>query len=141
MYCSSLEFKTQKMNYRSVFLATTILIGEKSSTSCLISRHLEEDARPSRPTRLNLFGLIRVELWLVYYIRVRNMEGQPNIQSLQKLKQDGVSHTIVTECLRAARKINACRNTIVKTVSACGNYSWATLTDVPSLTYVDVLIT
>jgi hypothetical protein len=28
------------MNYRSVFLATTILIGEKSSTSCLIARHL-----------------------------------------------------------------------------------------------------
>jgi hypothetical protein len=30
------------MNYRSVFLATTILIGEKSSTSCLIARHLDE---------------------------------------------------------------------------------------------------
>jgi hypothetical protein len=28
------------MNHRSVFLATTILIGEKSSTSFLIARHL-----------------------------------------------------------------------------------------------------
>jgi hypothetical protein len=33
------------MNYRSVFLATTILIGEKSSTSCLIARHLDEKSR------------------------------------------------------------------------------------------------
>jgi hypothetical protein len=30
------------MNYRSVFLTTTILIGEKSATSCLITRHLDE---------------------------------------------------------------------------------------------------
>jgi hypothetical protein len=29
------------MNYRSVFLAATILIGGKSSTSCLIARHLD----------------------------------------------------------------------------------------------------
>jgi hypothetical protein len=33
------------MNYRSVFLATTILIGKKSSTSCLIARHLDEKSR------------------------------------------------------------------------------------------------
>jgi hypothetical protein len=33
------------MNYRYVFLATTILIGEKSSTSCLIARHLNEKSR------------------------------------------------------------------------------------------------
>ena len=32
------------MNCRSV-LATTILIGEKSSTSCLIARHLDEKSR------------------------------------------------------------------------------------------------
>jgi hypothetical protein len=37
--------KTQKMNYHSVFLATTVLIGEKSSTSCLIARHLDEKSR------------------------------------------------------------------------------------------------
>jgi hypothetical protein len=30
---------------RPVFLATTILIGEKSSTSCSIARHLEEKSR------------------------------------------------------------------------------------------------
>jgi hypothetical protein len=33
------------MNYRSVFPGTTILIGEKSSTSCLIARHLDEKSR------------------------------------------------------------------------------------------------
>jgi hypothetical protein len=33
------------MNYRSVFLATTILIGEKSSASCSIARHLDEKSR------------------------------------------------------------------------------------------------
>ena len=30
------------MNYRSVFLAITILIGEKLFTCCLIARHLDE---------------------------------------------------------------------------------------------------
>ena len=39
------QLKTQKMNYRSVFLATTILVEEKSSTSCLIARHLDEKSR------------------------------------------------------------------------------------------------
>jgi hypothetical protein len=39
MYWSSLETKTaQKMNYRSVFLAT----------SCLIARHLDEKSRDNR---------------------------------------------------------------------------------------------
>jgi hypothetical protein len=33
------------MNYGSVFLAITILIGEKSSTSCLVARHLDEKSR------------------------------------------------------------------------------------------------
>jgi hypothetical protein len=33
------------MNYCSVFLATTILVEEKSSTSCLIARHLDEKSR------------------------------------------------------------------------------------------------
>jgi hypothetical protein len=36
------------MNYRSVVLATTILIGEKSSTSCLIARHLDEKSRDGK---------------------------------------------------------------------------------------------
>jgi hypothetical protein len=31
------------MNYRSVFLAIAILIEEKSSTSCFIARHLDEN--------------------------------------------------------------------------------------------------
>jgi hypothetical protein len=33
------------MNYRSVCLAISIVIGEKSSISCLISRHLDEKLR------------------------------------------------------------------------------------------------
>jgi hypothetical protein len=33
------------MNYRSVFLATAILIGEKSSTSCLIAHNFDEKTR------------------------------------------------------------------------------------------------
>ena len=33
------------MNYHSVFLATTSLIGEKSSTSCLIAPHLDKESR------------------------------------------------------------------------------------------------
>jgi hypothetical protein len=33
------------MNYRSVFLATTILISEKSSTNQTIARHLDEKSR------------------------------------------------------------------------------------------------
>jgi hypothetical protein len=35
----------QVVHYRSVFLATTILIAEKSSTSCSIARHLDEKSR------------------------------------------------------------------------------------------------
>ena len=34
--------------YRSVFLATTILIGEKSPTSCMIARHLDKMSRDSK---------------------------------------------------------------------------------------------
>jgi hypothetical protein len=48
-----MQFKTQKMNYRSVFLATTILIGEKSSTSCLIARHLDEKSRDCKQRIMN----------------------------------------------------------------------------------------
>ena len=33
------------MNYRSVVLATSILIGENSSTSCLGARNLDEKSR------------------------------------------------------------------------------------------------
>jgi hypothetical protein len=48
-----MQFKTQKMNYRSVFLATTILIGKKSSTSCLIARHLDEKSRDCKQRIMN----------------------------------------------------------------------------------------
>jgi putative heme iron utilization protein len=36
------SLRLKKMNYRSVFLVTTILIGERSSTSCLIARQVEK---------------------------------------------------------------------------------------------------
>jgi hypothetical protein len=49
------------MNYRSVFLATTILIGEKSSTSCLIARHLDEKSRDCKQRILaSSFVLVRL---------------------------------------------------------------------------------
>jgi hypothetical protein len=43
------------MHYRSGFLATTILIGEKSSTSCLIARHLDEKSRDCKKNTLDTF--------------------------------------------------------------------------------------
>jgi sRNA-binding regulator protein Hfq len=60
-----IEFKTKKMNYRSVFLATTILIGEKSSTSCLIARHLDEK---SRDCKQRIVVSLAIRNYLIIYI-------------------------------------------------------------------------
>jgi hypothetical protein len=47
------------MNYRSVFLATAILTGEKSSTSCLIARHLDEMSRDCKQRiRYRVIGVL-----------------------------------------------------------------------------------
>ena len=52
------------MNCRSLFLATTILIGKKSSTSCLIVRHLDEKSRDCVHARVCMAKSYRV------YIRI-----------------------------------------------------------------------
>jgi hypothetical protein len=52
------------MNYRSVFLATTILIGEKSSTSCLIARHLDEKSRDCKQRIMGFHLILFVVTWI-----------------------------------------------------------------------------
>jgi hypothetical protein len=52
------------MNYRSVFLATTILIGEKSSTSFLIARHLNKKSRRDCKQRIFILGFVASKNYL-----------------------------------------------------------------------------
>jgi hypothetical protein len=59
--------KTQKMIYRSIFLATTILIGENRPQVCLIARHLDEKSRDCKQSICLIVWLIwtRNEIWFV----------------------------------------------------------------------------
>jgi hypothetical protein len=78
------------MNYRSVFLATIILIEEKLSTNCLIARHLDEKSRDCKQ-RILLFYQVVTTCYQVIKWHNDNKLLEPLATSLS-------STTLVTSC-------------------------------------------
>ena len=105
------------MNYRSVFLATTILIGEKSSTSCLIARHLDEKSRDCKqrislsPTLLSFHSLsCRNDFYINVSLTSLSVTFQLHFAALTSLKSE------ITDLHKHVKKVTSERDSYRRTL-------------------------